>query len=156
MTGRRLRVAMLAALVALAAAGSVMAAAAARSARPQVELECASFGDGPQLECLVRLRTADGAPLRDAQVTLGASMPSMPMAHSVRPVAAGATERPGEYRGVLRLEMTGVWAVQVDVGGSVRDRVVRSLRIDSCEAARRCPALSASEAPRMPHTPHKH
>lgn len=136
---RRLSIAALAALA--------TAASAARPARPVIELQCASFGDGPQLECTVRLRAADGAPLRDAQVTLGATMPSMPMAHSVRPVAATATERPGEHRAVLQLAMSGVWAVQVDVGGPVRDRAVRSLRIDECDPLRRCLAMPAG-APR--------
>ena len=121
--------------------------------RPQVDLQCEAFGIGPQLECTVRLRLS-GAPLAGAQVTLGASMPSMPMAHTVKPVAAVPTGQPGEYRGRLELQMTGVWAVQVDLAGPLRDRVVRSLRIDDCDGDRRCPAPAlkppASPLPRKP------
>ena len=126
---------------------------AAAAPRPQVDLQCEAFGMGPQLECTVRLRLS-GAPLAGAQVTLGASMPSMPMAHTVKPVAAVPTGQPGEYRGQLELQMNGVWAVQVDVAGPVRDRVVRPLRIDDCDDNRRCPVPPlnplASPAPRKP------
>lgn len=122
---------------------------AAATPRPEVDLQCVVFGMGPQLECTVRLR-AGGAPLAGAQVTLGASMPSMPMAHTVQPAAATPTGRPGEYRGRLALEMNGVWAVQIDVAGPARDRVVRPLRIDDCEGERRCPAPPATPARRRP------
>ena len=141
---------------ALVFCAALAAAGAAAAPRPQVDLQCEAFGMGPQLECTVRLR-ASGAPLVGAQVTLGASMPSMPMAHTVKPAAAAPTGQPGEYRGRLELQMTGVWAVQVDVAGPLRDRVVRSLRIDDCEGDRRCPvpplsppATPATAAPRKP------
>lgn len=123
---------------------------AAPPARPAVDLQCVSFGTGPQLDCTVRLQGAGGAPLDGAQVTLGASMPSMPMAHTVKPATAKATGRAGEYRGRLLLGMNGVWAVQVDVEGPVRDRIARSLRIDECEQDQRCPAPVTSAMP------HKH
>ena len=41
------------------------------SARPQIELQCVSYGTGPMLECLVDLKRRDGAPLEGATVTLG-------------------------------------------------------------------------------------
>ena len=126
---------------------------AAAAPRPQVDLQCEAFGIGPQLECTVRLRLS-GAPLAGAQVTLGASMPSMPMAHTVKPAAAAPTGQPGEYRGRLELQMNGVWAVQVDVAGPVRDRVVRPLQIDDCDGDRRCPVPPlrppAAPTPRKP------
>lgn len=114
------------------------AEAAVAAPRPEVELRCVAFGMGPQLECTVRLRSA-GAPLSGAKVTLGASMPSMPMAHTVKPAIAAPTSNPGEYRGRVELEMNGVWAVQVDIAGPVRERVVRPLRIEDCDGDQRCP-----------------
>lgn len=113
--------------------------------RPVVDLQCVAFGMGPQLECTVRLQGADGQPLAGAVVTLGATMPSMPMAHQVRPAAAAPTGRPGEYRGRLELEMSGAWAVQVDIAGPVRDRVARTLEVDECEGDRRCPVSPAAK-----------
>jgi hypothetical protein len=133
-------------LFALVAAAPVLAAAA--PARPTVDLQCVSLGGaGHRLECTVRLRQPDGAPLADAGVTLSATMPSMPMAHRVRPAVAVATGVPGEYRGRIELEMTGAWAVEVDVTGPVRDRVARTLRIEACDGDRRCPALPAPSIP---------
>ncbi len=116
---------------------------AAAAPRPAVDLHCVSFGSGPQLECTVRLRDADGKPLAGANVTLGAMMPSMPMVHQVKPAAAAPTGTPGEYRARLELEMNGAWAVQVDIAGPVRDRVARTMQIDECEGDRRCPVHPA-------------
>lgn len=143
-------------VVALAVTTVLAATQAAAQSRPQVDLACESFGRGPQLDCTVRAMR-DGAPLDGAQVTLGATMPSMPAAHSVRPVPAAPTGRPGEYRGTMTLEMLGVWAVQVDVAGPVRDRAVRNLLIEGCDGDRRCPAATArADAPRAGSGAHKH
>ena len=123
---------------------------ASTAPRPAVDLQCVSFGSGPQLECTVRLRSADGQPLVGANVTLGATMPSMPMAHQVKPAVAAPTGAPGEYRGRLELEMPGAWAVQVDIGGPLRDRVARTLQVDECDGDRRCsvPPAAARAAPK--------
>jgi hypothetical protein len=125
------------------------AGAAPAAPRPNVELACVAHGMGPLLDCTVRVAAA-GAPLADAKVTLGASMPSMPMAHTVKPVVAVPTGRPGEFRGTLQLEMNGDWAVHVDLAGPVRDRVVRVLAVDECEGDRRCPVAPARPAARKP------
>lgn len=141
------------------AAGLLLAAsplAAQQAARPQVDLACVAHGSGPQLECTVTVVRA-GSPADGLQVTLGASMPSMPMAHRVKPVTAAPTGRPGEYRGVLALEMNGAWSVQVDLAGAVRDRMVRTLAVDECEGDRRCPVAPVSRAAAPRAAPmHKH
>ena len=110
--------------------------------RPEVDLQCVAHGSGPQLECTARVTTG-GAPLNAAKLTLGASMPSMPMAHSVKPVPALPTGRPGEYRATLQLEMNGDWAVQLDLAGPPRERIVRVLRVDECPGDQRCPVALA-------------
>ncbi len=117
--------------------------AAAQSRRPQVDLACEAHGMGPLLDCTVRLRASDGRPLTGATVTLGATMPSMPMAHTVKPVRALPTAAPGEYRGQLTLEMSGAWAIEIDLAGPVRDRVVRVLMAEECEGDGRCAAPPA-------------
>lgn len=114
--------------------------AAAQSRRPQVDLKCESVGKGPQLECVVRLRSADGQPVPGARVRMGASMPSMPMAHAVRPVQALPSALPGEYRGRLTLEMSGAWAVEVDISGPVRERTVEVVMAQECNGPGRCAA----------------
>jgi len=129
------------------------------SARPQLELQCVSYGTGPMLECLVDLKRRDGAPLEGATVTLGGLMPSMPMAHTIRPVKAAATGRPGQYKATLELEMLGVWAVDVDITGPVRDKRSRNLVVHECEGNTRCPATPARPADMAPARPgagHRH
>jgi hypothetical protein len=129
------------------------------SARPQLELQCVSYGTGPMLECLVDLKRRDGAPLEGATVTLGGLMPSMPMAHTIRPVKAAATGRPGQYKATLELEMLGVWAVDVDITGPVRDKRSRNLVVHECEGNARCPATPARPADMAPARPgagHRH
>jgi YtkA-like len=119
---------------------------AAQTHRPQVDLRCEAHGLGPMLDCRVQLKGPQGEPMTGASVTLGATMPSMPMAHSVRPVKTAPGAAPGEYRGELALEMGGVWAVEIDIAGPVRDRVVRVLMATECADNGRCPAPPARAA----------
>lgn len=124
--------------------GLFAAGALAATPRPQAELRCEAHGTGPLLDCTVRLRdAASGAPLQGAQVSLSATMPSMPMAHSVKPMPAAPTTTPGEYRATLELEMLGIWAVQIDITAPVRDRIVRPLRVEDCPDGKRCPVPPA-------------
>ena len=118
------------------------ATSALATPRPEVDLQCVAHGSRPLLDCTARV-AAGGAPLDAAKLTLGASMPSMPMAHTVKPVPAMPTGRPGEYRATLQLEMSGDWAVQLDLAGPPRERIVRVLRVDECPGDQRCPAAPA-------------
>lgn len=116
--------------------------------RPQVELQCVSFGMGPMLECTAHLKRRDGTPLDGAQVTLGALMPSMPMAHTVKPMKAVPTGTAGQYRATLELEMLGVWAVEVDISGPARDKVARNVLVQECKGKDRCAAPPAKPGQR--------
>jgi hypothetical protein len=58
-------------------------------------------------------------------------MPSMPAAHSVRPVKATEEQDKGTYRARIALEMYGDWALRLELSGAVRDRVVKLLRFES-------------------------
>jgi hypothetical protein len=71
-----------------------------------------------------------GRPLEGADVTVGADMPSMPMAHSVRPAKATPGAKPGEYKARLTLEMLGEWAIKVRLDGPVRDLLVLHYEFD--------------------------
>lgn len=137
------------AVVLLAAGGFAVPADAQPTtpSRPRIELRCEAVAIGPTLDCLVTVAARDGRPLDGAQLTLGATMPSMPMAHRVKPAPARPTGRPGEYRGTLELEMSGVWAVQVDlVAAALRDRAVVRLQADECPDNRpRCPVPPAGK-----------
>jgi len=79
--------------------------------------------------CTVTLTDRNtGRNLDGATVTLSADMPSMPLAHSVRPVRAKAGGG-GIYSGVLELEMTGRWVIAVRITGPVSDQITHTLDI---------------------------
>lgn len=138
------------------AAALTLSLAAQAAPRPTVDADCVVHGMGPQLECTVRV-TRDGRAVDGLAVRLGASMPSMPMAHSVRPVAAVPTGQPGTYRGTLALEMNGAWALQIDLAGPLRDRVVLTVPVDDCEGDRRCPVPTVcSSKPAAAGAAHRH
>ena len=96
---------------------------------PQVTVDCHANGEGPLLTCYVTVKDANRRAISDADITLKAHMPSMPMAHSVKPIKAAAVDQNGRYRATLQLQMPGIWAVEVDVRGPVRERVIS--RIDT-------------------------
>jgi len=93
-------------------------------------LECKPAGTDFVYDCVIRL-SRGGAPLSGVQLTVGADMPSMPMAHNLRPVKAAPGKGPGEYRVRLDLEMQGEWAVKLRLSGPVRDQLI--LRYDFTE-----------------------
>jgi hypothetical protein len=110
-------------------AAALLAAGPALAQRPQAELDCRFTGTDFVYDCVIRL-SHGGAPLAGAEVTVGADMPSMPMAHSVRPAKAVASGRPGEYRARLDLEMTGEWAVKLRLARPVRDQLILLYEFD--------------------------
>ena len=102
---------------------ALLAPAAVHAQRPQADLECRFTGTDFVYDCVVRMRRA-GQPLERLEITVGADMPSMPMAHNVTPVKAKAGRLPGEYLARLDLEMQGEWAVKLRLGGPVSDQLV--------------------------------
>jgi hypothetical protein len=93
------------------------------------ELSCKSTGMDFVYDCTVRL-TRGGKPLEGAQVTVGADMPAMPMAHNVKPQQARPGTQPGEYVVRLDLEMLGEWAVRLRLRGPVRDQLILHYEFD--------------------------
>lgn len=89
----------------------------------EARLNCKSTGTEFIYDCVIRL-SRGGAPLAGAQVSVGADMPSMPMAHNMKPVKAAPGKAPGEYRARLDLEMRGEWAVKLSISGPLRDQLV--------------------------------
>ena len=97
--------------------------------RAQAELACAPTKTDFIYDCTIRL-ARDGQPLPGAQITVGADMPSMPMAHNVKPVKARPGKAPGEYTASLDLEMLGEWAVKLRLAGPVRDQLILLYEFD--------------------------
>lgn len=89
----------------------------------EAKLHCKPTATDFTYDCIITL-TRGGEPLSGAQITVGADMPSMPMAHQVKPAKAKPGKNPGDYHARLELEMQGEWAVKLRISGPVRDQLV--------------------------------
>lgn len=103
---------------------------------PQADLRCLPTGEDFVYDCTLAL-TRGGKPLEGAQITVGADMPSMPMAHQVRPASAKPGTKAGEYTFRLDLEMLGEWAVKLRIAGPVRDQLILHYEFDGKGAMRK-------------------
>ena len=113
------------------ALGIALALPCQAAERAKAEVRCAPADRPLAYECSIRLTHArTGAPLTGARLTMGADMPSMPMAHAVKPVAATPTGEPGLYRARIDLEMTGEWALQLKLSAPFRDQIVTRQRFE--------------------------
>ena len=97
--------------------------------RLQGELDCKPTKTDFIFDCVIKL-SRGGQPLPGAAVTVGADMPSMPMAHNVKPVKAKSGKAPGEYVAMLDLEMLGEWAVKLRLAGPVKDQLILLYEFD--------------------------
>ena len=103
----------------------------AAGVKAKAEVSCAATAKPLEYDCAIKLSNArSGAALTGVEVTVGADMPLMPMAHNVKPAKATPGSEPGTYRAQIKLEMHGDWAVKVDLAGPVRDRIVKSMRFE--------------------------
>ena len=69
-----------------------------------------------------------GIPIEGAEFEVSADMPSMPMAHNVKPATAVPGEKPGVYRVRIELAMHGEWVLKLDLKKPLRDRLISKLR----------------------------
>jgi len=125
------RARLICALAATASAACLPAGSALAQVRAEADVACRPAGATLQYDCTITLTNSrTNEPLTGVTLTVGADMPSMPMMHNVRPVKAEPGPTPGTYQARLALEMHGDWALQLNLAGPVRDRVVRTLRFD--------------------------
>ena len=102
--------------------------ASAQAPRHRIDLECRPTGTSLIFLCTVSVADAAGTPVSGVDLTLSADMPSMPMAHNVKPVKAQpVTGKPGSYESRIELEMAGEWAVKLQFKAPRPDVVVRKL-----------------------------
>ena len=121
----------LAAALAALIAWSVPAGAAERA---KAAVECAPTEKRLVYLCRIALTgRKSGAPLDGAKLVIGADMPSMPLAHNVRPVTAAPGAAPGLYEARLELEMHGEWALRLDVSGPLRDRLIHKMHFGAAK-----------------------
>jgi len=113
--------------VVLVSFGSGLAA----EVKAKAEVSCSATRKPLEYDCTIKLSDSRSREaLTGVDVTVGADMPSMPMAHNVKPAKAMPGSEPGTYRAHIKLEMHGDWVVKVDLVGPVRDRIVKSMRFE--------------------------
>ena len=105
----------------------------AAAQRVRAQMDCKFTGTDFVYDCLIRLAPATPG----VNITVNADMPSMPMAHNLKPVKATPGKLPGEYRARLDLDMTGEWAVKLRLSGAVRDVLVLHYRFTESGTAPR-------------------
>jgi len=112
--------------------------------KAEARLDCIHTGKDFIYDCAIEIMR-QGQPVIDLDVRMSADMPSMPMAHQVKPVTARATSTPGEYRARLDLEMSGEWAVKLRLAGPLRDQLVLHYEFDERGAR---PVTRSARSPR--------
>jgi hypothetical protein len=132
-----------------AMAVACLPATAFAQVRAKADVTCRATPTVLQYDCAITLiNSRTNEPLTGVTLMVGADMPSMPMMHNVRPVKAVPGQGSGFYQARLVLEMHGDWALQLNLTGPVRDRLVTLLRFEPDKVT---PA-AASKAP----AGHKH
>ena len=91
--------------------------------KTDARLDCQYTGKDFIYDCAISIKR-QGQAVAGLDILVGADMPSMPLAHNVKPVKARPTKTPGEYRARLDLEMPGLWAVKLRLAGPVRDQLI--------------------------------
>ena len=119
----RIPIGLLALSAMLAASGPALA-----GERVAADVSCTPAAEKLTYDCMIMLKgKKSGEPVEGAEVVVKADMPSMPLAHNVRPVKATPGSMPGHLTATLELEMLGEWALTLDVSGPTRDRIVKKL-----------------------------
>ena len=115
----------------LAAGLLVLVPAIALSAgeRPMVNVDCRSTDEKLVFHCKFDVMGRKShQPVDGAAFKVNADMPSMPLAHNVKPVRPEPVAgKPGSYEGRLELEMLGEWVLKMTFDEPVRDIVIRKL-----------------------------
>ena len=112
----------------LLAAALAALASPALAQRLAAHVDCKPTPHDLVYDCRIALmEAASRKPVVGADLSLGADMPSMPMAHNVKPVKAKPAQTPGQYTARIELEMYGEWALKLNVRSPVRDVIVRKI-----------------------------
>ena len=112
------------------------------------QTECTATQKKFQYNCNV-LFFQKKEPMSGYSGIVGAKMPSMAMAHNVKPVKFSEKEgMAGHYEFTIQLEMLGEWMVQYDISIPKRDRVMEKLIFNKTK--------STASDKKHEHSDHKH
>ena len=112
------------------------------------QTECTATSEKFQYNCNV-IFFHKKEPMSGYSGLVGATMPSMAMAHNVKPVKFTKKKgMAGHYEFTIQLEMLGEWMFQYDISIPKRDRVMEKLIFNKTKS-------SASDK-KHKHSDHKH
>lgn len=116
---------------------SAPAPALAAGERPAVEVDCRPTGEKLVFHCTFEVTGRKSRqPVEGAAFKVGADMPTMPMAHNIKPIRPEPVAgEPGVYEGRLALEMPGEWALKMTFDEPVRDIVIEKMTFGGAAAA---------------------
>ena len=98
------------------------------------QTECTATPEKFEYNCNV-LFLHKKEPMTGYSGIVGATMPSMAMAHNVKPVKFSEKEgMAGHYKFTIQLEMLGEWMFQYDISEPKRDRVMEKLIFDKTKS----------------------
>ena len=99
--------------------------------RPVVNVECKPTDEKLVFHCTFDVMGRKShQPVEGAAFKVTADMPSMPLAHNVKPIRPEPVAgKPGSYEGRLELAMLGEWAIKLTFDEPVRDIVIRKLAL---------------------------
>ena len=110
--------------------------------------ECTATAKKFEYNCTV-LFLHKKKPMSGYSGIVGATMPSMAMAHNVKPVKFTEKEgMAGHYEFIIQLEMLGEWMFQYDISIPKRDRVMEKLIFNKTK--------STASDKKHKHSDHKH
>lgn len=111
------------------------------------DVKCRPANEPLVYDCTIALTDAKTrAPVPDAQFTVTAEMPSMPMAHHVKTVNAAPAGPAGTYQARLALEMAGTWTVKMRLSKPMKDLLNKT--VDFSEAQAKPPPAGAAAGKR--------
>lgn len=130
-------------LLATALVASLIYPAGTQAAeRARADVECTPTDQKLVYDCMIMLTgRKSGTAMDGVEFTVKADMPSMPMAHNVKPVKAMPTGKPGRYHARLELAMHGEWLLKMDVSSPARDTIILKMHFGASKGKSGSPGM---------------
>ncbi len=124
------------------AAALIFPAGTQAAERPRADVECTPTDQKLVYDCMIMLTgKKSGRAMDGVEFTVKADMPSMPMAHNVKPVKAMPTGKPGRYHARIELAMHGEWVLKMDVSSPARDIIILKMHFGASKGENGSPAM---------------
>ncbi len=110
--------------------------------RARADIECTPTDQKLVYDCMIMLTGRKSGTVMDGvEFTVKADMPSMPMAHNVKPVKAMPTGKPGRYHARIELAMHGEWVLKMDVSSPARDTIILKMHFGASKGESGSPGM---------------